>query len=638
MTQGIDFGGRYAVIDSAGVGGMAEVYRARDELLGREVAVKVLNERFAQDKAFVERFRREAQAVANLNHPNIVSLFDFGSNDSTYFIVMEYIDGRSLEDVIADSPLMPERAAEIAADVAWALQRAHDAGLIHRDVKPSNIMLATTGQTKVTDFGIVRALSRDSEQTMTQAGMVIGTAAYLSPEQAQGKELDARSDLYSLGVVLYEMLTGQTPFQGETPLAVAYKHVRENAVRPSSINPDVPGELDSIVMKAMAKNPDNRFSNASEMRSDLLRFLSGEPVEATPVLAGDTPPGGSTVVAAPVRPGTEVMERTEVAPRRERSRTGWFVLAALVMTALIAGLAFLLADNLFDNEPQPPGAPARVLLPDLVGQDVNRARDTLQELRLQARVVSTSSKKPLNQVVRQNPESGERVERGSEVVLTVSLGPAQTEVPKLEGLPLEEARTALEDAGLGLGNSTEQASEEVQAGRVINQSIAPETTVDEGTSVDVIVSSGAEGVPVPFVEGQSEDTAVDDIEAVGLVARVSKETNPDVEEGLVVSQNPAGGAEVESGSEVAIVVSKGPEEPPDDEGSPGEQALEDLTGLSADEAETVLEGAGYEVDQEKFTGKCKEPPGAVCDQSPDPGVPLESGETVTLFVKGGAPD
>lgn len=289
MSAQQTYGGRYAVQERVGSGGMAEVYRARDDLLGREVAIKVLHERFARDRSFVERFRREAQSAANLNHPNVVSLYDYGADDDTYFIVMEYIDGRSLHDVIeGDGPLMPERAAEIASDVARALERAHSGGLVHRDIKPSNIMITDSGQTKVTDFGIARALGRDGEQTMTQTGMVIGTASYLSPEQAQGNPVDARSDVYALGIVLYEMLTGRVPFSGETPLAIAYKHVRETPEPPSRVNQDVPQPLDAIVMKALAKNPDNRYSSAREMHEDLQRFLSGQPVQATPLMADAT--------------------------------------------------------------------------------------------------------------------------------------------------------------------------------------------------------------------------------------------------------------------------------------------------------------------------------------------------------------
>ncbi|MDQ3619224.1 MAG: Stk1 family PASTA domain-containing Ser/Thr kinase, partial [Actinomycetota bacterium] len=339
------YGGRYEVIERAGVGGMAEVYRARDELLGREVAVKVLSDKFSRDHSFVERFRREAQSAANLNHPNIASIYDYGDDGGTYFIVMEYIDGQPLSDVIeADAPLMPERAAEVASDVARALERAHASGLVHRDIKPGNIMMNSNGQTKVTDFGIARALTSDGEATMTQTGMVIGTASYLSPEQAQGNPVDPRSDVYALGCVLYEMLTGSAPFTGDSPLSIAYKHVRENPEPPSHLNPDVPQELDAIVLKAMAKNPDNRFSGAAEMREDLARFLAGQKVHATPILA-DT-----TMVVAP-EGGTQVLRQSDMyddePPADEsKKRTGWYLLLTLLVLALLGLLAYFLATNL----------------------------------------------------------------------------------------------------------------------------------------------------------------------------------------------------------------------------------------------------------------------------------------------------
>ncbi|MGH2694455.1 MAG: Stk1 family PASTA domain-containing Ser/Thr kinase, partial [Actinomycetota bacterium] len=328
------YGDRYAVIERVGSGGMAEVYRARDELLGREVAVKVLSERFASDRSFVERFRREAQSAASLSHPNIVSLYDYGADNGTYFIVMEYIDGRPLSDVIEEEgPLLPERAAEIAADVAKALARAHDAGLVHRDVKPSNIMITTSGQTKVTDFGIARALTR-GDQTVTQTGMVMGTAAYLSPEQAQGNPVDARSDIYSLGCVLSQMLTGSPPFTGDTPLSIAYKHVRENPTPPSAVNSDVPRDLDAIVFKAMAKNPDNRYQSSSELAGDLDRFLAGQTVHATPILSDET-------AVAPTVSETRVLEGTAAYPEYEERRRGpgWYVALALVILALLGLLA-----------------------------------------------------------------------------------------------------------------------------------------------------------------------------------------------------------------------------------------------------------------------------------------------------------
>ena len=632
------FGGRYEVIERAGAGGMAEVYRARDELLGREVAVKVLSERFSQDRAFVERFRREAQAVANLNHPNIVSLYDFGSDNSTYYIVMEYIDGRALEDIVRDDgPLLPERAAEIAGDVARALQRAHKAGLIHRDIKPSNIMMTSSGEVKVTDFGIVRALSNDGEQTMTQAGMVIGTAAYLSPEQAQGKTLDARSDIYSLGVVLFEMLTGGAPFKGDTPLSVAYKHVREDAPPPSSINPDVPGGLDAIVMKAMSKNPDNRYGSAAEMAEDLDRFRAGHKVHATPLLAT----GASTTVVSAPRGGTEVLPADEpLEPRAGSRRAGLYVAAALVGLALVALLAYLLSSNFFDGGGG--GGAPRVRVPGVVGLDVAQARANLEDFRLEASVEKTRDDAPAGEVISQKPDGGSRVERGTTVVLTVSRGPAPATVPELVGLSLEDAEAALEDEGLVLGDTVDEPSDEFEEGIVSDQSPGPGDEVEEGSPVDVTVSSGSDLVTVPGVEGLDEVTAVGEIRSAGLAPSVVRVADDAVAKGTVISQNPGQGEEVESGSTVTIEVSTGPEEEPSptpsatDEGA----ALRSLTGEDGDAVEAALEAEGIEVDQvDAEEGACTGPPGTVCSQDPPPGTIVTEGDTVTIFVLSkGKPD
>ncbi len=619
------FGGRYEVIERAGAGGMAEVYRARDELLGREVAVKVLSERFSRDRAFVERFRREAQAVANLNHPNIVSLYDFGSDDSTYYIVMEYIDGRALEDIVRDDgPLLPERAAEITGDVARALQRAHKAGLIHRDIKPSNIMMTSSGEVKVTDFGIVRALSNDGEQTMTQAGMVIGTAAYLSPEQAQGKTLDARSDVYSLGVVLYEVLTGGVPFKGDTPLSVAYKHVREHAAPPSSINPDVPDGLDAIVMKAMAKNPDNRYDSAAEMAEDLDRFRAGHKVHATPLLATSA----ATVVSAP-RGDTEVLPAdAPPEPRAGSRRPGLYVAAALVGLALIALLAYLLSSNFFDGGGG--GGAPRVRVPGVEGLDVAQAKANLEDFRLEASVERTRDEAPAGQVTSQDPEGGTRVERGFTVALTVSRGPAPSIVPELVGLTLDDAETALEDEGLVLGVPTEEPSDEFDDGIVSDQSPDAGDKVEEGSSVDVTVSSGSDLVEVPEVEGLSEADAVADIRDAGLVPSATPVTD-DTEAETVISQDPDAGDEVESGSTVTIEVSTGPEDDPTP--TEGGAELRSLIGADGDEVEEALEDQGIQVEQvDAEQGACTGPPGTVCSQDPAPGTIVNQGDTVTIFV------
>ncbi|MDQ3940977.1 MAG: Stk1 family PASTA domain-containing Ser/Thr kinase, partial [Actinomycetota bacterium] len=401
-ATGTTYGGRYSVIERVGVGGMAEVYRARDELLGREVAVKVLSERLSTDRSFVERFRREAQAAANLSHPNIVSLYDYGTDGDANFIVMEYIDGKSVADLIKDEgPLLPERAAEVAADVAKALERAHTAGLVHRDVKPNNIMLTSSGQTKVTDFGIVRALGGDAEQQMTQTGMVIGTAAYLSPEQAQGNPVDARSDVYSLGCVLYEMLTGSPPFAGDTPLAIAYKHVREDAQPPSALNPDVPSGLDAITMKALAKNPDNRFSSASDMREDLERFLSGQRVTATPLL------GDQTTVAAPAG-GTQVLRQTDVYRDEPEGRSaGFYVLIALLILGLFGLVAWFVANNLLRE--------GRVVdVPRVIGLERDEAIDALEEAGFEVDERTGPSRRDEGIVFDQDPDPRERLEQGEE--------------------------------------------------------------------------------------------------------------------------------------------------------------------------------------------------------------------------------
>lgn len=606
------YGGRYEVIEPVGSGGMAEVYRARDELLGREVAIKVLSERFSRDPSFVERFRREAQRAANLSHPNIVGLYDYGSDGDTYFIVMEYIEGRTLAEVIAaNGALMPERAAEIAADVGAALQRAHGANIVHRDIKPGNIMLTSSGQTKVTDFGIARAVGGDHDATMTQTGMVIGTAAYLSPEQAQGEPVDARSDIYALGCVLYESLTGSTPFTGDTPLSIAYKHVREEPTPPSRLNRDVPSDLDAIVMKAMAKEPGARYNSADEMRADIDRFLNGQRVLA----AGRTAAQTSVMAGS----GTQVMRQTEVMYDDEtEERSPWFYIWITLAILLVAGIAaFFLANSLLGGE--------TVEVPGVVGLSESEARDVLDEAGLEWEIERRASGKPEGEVLEQDPEEGETAEEGDTVRLVVSAGPRQTEVPDLEGMTVEAAEAELKQAKLKLGEIIEEENDDFEPGEIFDQEPLPGEEVDRNSEVDVYVSSGGAIVTVPFVTTQSEEDAVAEIEAVGLIAEVVREPSDDPE-GTVIAQDPAGGSEAQEGDTVRITVSEGQEAQP----------MPDVTGEDADEAEAFLEDEyGLEVSQAGPEGACAEPPGRVCSQDPDPGTEVSPGDSATLYVQGG---
>jgi serine/threonine-protein kinase len=608
------YGGRYTILEPVGAGGMAEVYRGRDQLLGREVAVKVLSERFAQDHAFVERFRREAQSAANLNHPNIVSLYDYGSDGDAYYIVMEFIEGRSLADALKEEGrVLPERAAEIAADVAKALGRAHGQGIVHRDIKPGNIMLTSSGQTKVTDFGIARALGGDGEQTMTQTGMVIGTAAYLSPEQAQGNPVDARSDIYSIGIVLYEMLAGNAPFAGDTPLSIAYKHVREDPPPLTTAALEVPPALASIAMKALAKNPENRYASAQEMQEDLERFTGGQTVLATPMLADET-------LVAPAT-GTQVLRQTDIYEEEdepEERRTAAYVIGALVILALLGLLVWFLARG-FGGTP--------VEVPNVVGKQIDEASRELREAGLEVSLERRfSGEVEVDHVIETDPEAGETVNEGDTVIMFVSRGVRRVTVPNVVGMPLDEAEKALQDERLRVGEVTEQASDDVPEGEVISQSVAAGTEVNARTEIDLTVSSGAGPVVMPNVVGQTQSGAESTLEGQGLVVNVQT-VESDSPEGIVVEQDPETGTELERGETVTIVVSEGP----------GSRPMPDMTGQEADDAEDSLEDDfGLNVSQVDETQACAQPPGRVCRQEPAPGTQVRSGDRATLYVQPGS--
>ena len=543
--------GRYEVEEMLGQGGMARVFRGTDSVLGRNVAVKVLSPQYAGDDQFVARFRREAQAAAGLNHPNIVSVYDTGSQGDVHYIVMEYVEGRTLRDVIRqEGPILPERAAEIGQAVARALAMAHHAGLVHRDIKPGNIMLTRDGEVKVMDFGIARTSTGD---TLTQTAAVLGTASYLSPEQAQGATVDARSDIYSLGCVLYEMLTGRPPFTGDSPVAIAYKHVREDPVPPGRINTDVPDSLEAVVMKSMAKNPENRYQSADELREDLERAAQGMPTLATPLLAGDP-----TQVVTRRMPdeGTAVMTGVPPEEEPERKRRWWVFLLVLAILGLLALAAFFLVRELLPQEP------TGVEVPGVVGQTEDRATEALEGAGFEVEVDREFNEDvPRQEVFEQDPQAGERVDRGSTVTITVSRGEEPVPVPGVVGLAEDEARAALEDARLRVGTVQRQASEE-EEGIVIAQDPGEGEEVRPGFAVTLTVSSGPETVLVPDVICEDFDSAQAEVESAGLdFVPSGTRTTDECPPGTVAEQNPQPGAEVARGSNVRVREAVAPAEP-----------------------------------------------------------------------------
>jgi beta-lactam-binding protein with PASTA domain len=539
---------RYELSDQLGAGGMAEVYLGRDRVLGRTIAIKTLLSQYGGDPHFIERFRLEAQHAAALNHPNIVSVYDTGSDDGTHYIVMEYVEGKTLRDIIREEgPLLPERVAEIGADVCAGLAFAHAHGIVHRDVKPANIMITTAGAVKVTDFGIARAVSGD---TVTQTAMVLGTAQYFSPEQAQSAPVDARSDIYSLGVVLYEMLTRQVPFTGSSPVAIAYKHVKEAPILPSRLNPDVPPSLEAIVMKAMAKNPDNRYQNAQEMREDLLRALHGRPVQATPVLSD------ATGVINMASDETRVIERgrgivrAEQPPQRRR-RTG-LILLGLIILAILGVAAWAIVGLT--------GGAKTITVPDVTGLQQQVAFDRLQLAGLKPRPGDpVFSDKPLGIVVSTSPAANAKVKSGSAITIFASAGQKTVTIPDVTGKTKTAAASILQKAGLKLGTVTEQSSETVARGLVISQTPSQGGLQAAGGKVDIVISSGKPLQTVPDVTHLSHADAEDAIRRANLVPQVINEdvsTCPEAP-GFVCRQDPGQGEKVTEGSTVTIFVASG---------------------------------------------------------------------------------
>jgi beta-lactam-binding protein with PASTA domain/predicted Ser/Thr protein kinase len=563
-------GGRYQVGELLGYGGMAEVHKGRDLRLGRDVAIKMLRTDLARDATFQERFRREAQNSAALNHPAIVAVYDTGEEISSTgeklpFIVMEFVAGRTLKEVLAaEQRIQPRRALEIIADICAALEFSHRHGIIHRDIKPGNVMITPNGQVKVMDFGIARALASGAT-TMTQTSAVIGTAQYLSPEQARGESVDARSDVYAAGCVLFELLVGHPPFVGDSPVSVAYQHVREDPKAPSDINREVPPDVDAIVLKALAKNPLNRYQSAQEMRADALRAVAGRPVMATPVMTeAETmamtgsmrQPMGATAMTRPI-PGA-------MPPRQPERRSSWVmaVLAALGVLAVVAlgiGLA-LSRDNNKNTQP-----PATASMPKLTGLSEAEAKTKLTN----AGFTSFTAGAPVttdncdNKVQKQNPAPNTSIRVDQPVSYTLCKSPDKTQVPgNLVGATKDAAQAALETAHLV--PDFQYVSNAAQADTVV--SVEKEgQQVDPGTTITVKVSKG-DRVSVPSVVGDSQDVASGILSAQGFNVSTEIVQEPGTP-GTVVRQTPAGKSKATKGSRVTIFVID-PNPTPSDSQSP----------------------------------------------------------------------
>jgi serine/threonine-protein kinase len=612
---------RYQVLEHIGSGGMAEVYCAHDLQLERKVALKLLHERFARDDEFVERFRREASSAAGLQHQHVVSVYDRGESDGTPYIAMEYVSGSTLKQLVRDrGPLAPAQAIDLTVQILRAARFAHRRGIIHRDFKPQNVIVDDEGRAKVTDFGIARAGASD----MTQTGSIMGTAQYLSPEQAQGHAVNARSDLYSIGVILYELLTGSVPFDAESAVTVALKQVSESPIPPRSRNPKVPPELEAIVLRALEKDPADRFADADEFIAALQAAGSRIPTEAAmaaaeaaaaslpPVVMRPIPPprASDTGVLLPVEPYQS--EQVPLAPRpvaaRSSTRWPWFVLAGLLAVAIVIAIVMV-------------AVPSRKNVPTVVGSTISVATQRLRSEGFEVGYVRDNSDKPRNTVVGQSPAGGSSVDEGSKVTLNISDGPQLQEVPNVVGLGRRAARRTLTEAGFKV-RERRVPDDTVKPDHVVRQTPSGNSTGERGQSVAIEVSSGpAQGV-VPDVVGKTEDDARAVLEGAGFSVTVTPKEDPTAKAGTVLDQNPAKGAAAARGTPVTITVAA----------VPSKVEVPGVVGATQNTATATLSGKGLKVVVKDTPVDSPDTDGLVQTQTPAAGTTVDGGSTVTITV------
>ncbi|MGA5705637.1 Stk1 family PASTA domain-containing Ser/Thr kinase [Streptomyces cellulosae] len=642
MEEPRRLGGRYELGQVLGRGGMAEVYLAHDTRLGRTVAVKTLRADLARDPSFQARFRREAQSAASLNHPAIVAVYDTGEDYidgvSIPYIVMEYVDGSTLRELLhSGRKLLPERTLEMTIGILQALEYSHRAGIVHRDIKPANVMLTRNGQVKVMDFGIARAMG-DSGMTMTQTAAVIGTAQYLSPEQAKGEQVDARSDLYSTGCLLYELLTVRPPFVGDSPVAVAYQHVREEPQPPSVFDPEITPEMDAIVLKALTKDPDYRYQSADEMRADIEACLDGQPVAATAAMGAagyggypdDQPTtalradsgAGATSMLPPMNPddgGYGYDERQSRRRPQKKNNTSTILLVVAGVLVLIGAILigrWAISGEGVDN--------STVATPNFIGATKADAQKRAANSDLELSFTEEPCEKQVKgNICEQDPTAGTKVNKGETISLVVSTGAPKVEIPDVEGLTFSEAEATLKDKGFEVEKQTEESTQTPDT--VLTQDPESGASREKGSTVTLTVAKETAQVTVPDLSGMTPEEAKSRLEEQGLLLGAQEEVESTAQaEGTIFEQTPSGGKDVDRGSTVNVKIAKAP--------ANEKFAMPKVTQMTVGQAKQVLAQSGLQL--EKVQGVPNDDNAIVFGSNPQEGQEVKKGDKVTLFAVG----